>query len=70
MQRGTERGKGRVYTVCPLFISIFFHLTNILTSTTLPPPAEQEGHALYGMFSMFSVSYGLPHPPEHEKRDI
>ena len=70
MQRGTEKGNGRVYTVRPLFISFFFHLNNVLTSTTAPPPAEHEERALYGAFFVFGGSYGLPHPTEHEKRDI
>jgi len=69
MQRGMGKGKGRVYTVRPLFISFFFHLTNVLTSTTAPPPAEHEERALYGTLFVFSGSYGLPHPTEHEKRD-
>jgi len=69
MQRGTEKGKGRVYTVRLLFISFFLPLTNVLTSTTPPPLAEDEKPTIKGAFLVFGRSYDLPHPPEHEKHD-
>jgi len=53
----------------PAIYLFFPHLTNVLTSTTAPPPTEHKERALYGAFFVFGGSYGLPHPTEHEKRD-
>ncbi len=68
MQRGRKREKGGCTWYARYFF-IFFPLTNVLTSTTLPPPAEHEKCAIKGALFVFGGSYGLPHPPEHEKHD-
>ena len=68
--RGVWKGeKGRCTRYARYFF-IFFPLTNVLTSTTIPPPTNNEKCAIKGAFFVFSRSYGLPHPPEHEKHDL
>jgi len=52
-----------------IYFIFFFHLTNILTSITAPPPAEHKEHTIKGAFFVFGRSYGLTHPREHEKHE-
>jgi len=68
--RKREKG-GCTRYACYLFSFLFILLTFLqpVASTSPPPPAEHHKRALYGVFIMLSGSYGLTHPPEHEKRD-